>query len=97
MTKFLTEKNLTILTTFLLVCCEIRQLFTLIVSSYKFLQLIAAAFSMGFDSFISTALNFAADEIHEIEKSVNLGNNEIARIFQRRITDLIYFITSKSN
>lgn len=51
---------------------------------------------MGFDSFIVTTLNFGANVIFEMQRHVENGEIEKARINQRRITDLAYFVIKNS-
>lgn len=41
---------------------------------------------------IATTLNFAHEEIIEIQKKTEKGDNEVARNLQRRITDLVYLL-----
>lgn len=54
--------------------------------------MIFAGFCAGFDSMIATTLNFAHEEIIEIQKKTEKGDNEVARNLQRRITDLVYLL-----
>lgn len=57
------------------------------------MQLLAAAYLIGFDSSIATTLNMFADLVINIQKKANNGENAEALALQKKLTKAVLAIT----